>query len=100
MALLEAMSYGVPIISTDVGAAAPTIGNEVAGLIVPPLNPRALADAMERLLTDETLRRKLGANARQRVECEFSVGKVAERLTQFYSMTLHEKQTRQESASP
>jgi glycosyltransferase involved in cell wall biosynthesis len=65
----EAMNQGVPVIATDaVGAAAGgLVEDEVTGLVVPERNAEALASALGRLLGDETLRARLGANARERI---------------------------------
>lgn len=91
MALLEAMAHGLPVVSTDVGAAAETVGNEVAGLIVPAGDTQALADALHRLVRDCPLRRCLARSARTRVESEFSIDKVASQMVDFYRQTLDRK---------
>ena len=64
--LLEAMSYGMPVISTNCspGGAAFLIKNEVNGLLVPRGNECALADGIIRLLKNSEERKKLGAKAR------------------------------------
>jgi glycosyltransferase involved in cell wall biosynthesis len=52
----------------------------VTGLLVPPGNPRALAKAILRLAGDDSLRQKVTANARRRVESMFSLESNASRL--------------------
>lgn len=64
VALLEAMSTGLPVVATDVGGVAAAV--EDAGLVVPPSDPSALAAALSRLLADETRRTELGLRGRQR----------------------------------
>ncbi|MFD8381942.1 DUF3492 domain-containing protein [Streptomyces sp. NPDC059679] len=62
--LVEAMFCGRATVSTDVGAVCEVIGG--TGLVVPPCNPRALADACLELLADPERRERLGAAARAR----------------------------------
>ncbi|MFI2346868.1 DUF3492 domain-containing protein [Streptomyces sp. NPDC019443] len=64
ISLVEAMFCGRATVSTDVGAVVEVIGG--TGLVVPPRNPRALADACLALLRDPERRERLGAAARAR----------------------------------
>ncbi|MFI1395146.1 DUF3492 domain-containing protein [Streptomyces sp. NPDC020681] len=64
ISLVEAMFCGRATVSTDVGAVVEVIGG--TGLVVPPRNPRALADACVALLRDQERRDRLGAAARAR----------------------------------
>jgi glycosyltransferase involved in cell wall biosynthesis len=69
MAILEAMSCGVPCVSFDCPHGPRTIiHNEEDGLLVEHLNVKALANSICRLIEDETLRKKLGRNAKQNVK--------------------------------
>lgn len=70
--LLEAMAYGVPVISTETGGITEALGGG-AGLLVKDKDPAALADAMERLCQDGALWDALSTSGRQRVESTFSV---------------------------
>jgi glycosyltransferase involved in cell wall biosynthesis len=65
LAILEAMAAGLPIITTSVGALPEAVISGETGLIVPPDDPDALADAITRLAEDPDLRLKLGCQARQ-----------------------------------
>jgi len=67
VSLMEAMGYGVPVIGTDVGGVGELLCGE-AGLLVPARDPVALAEAIERVLCDEQLRRRLGQAGRRRVQ--------------------------------
>ncbi|WP_165990264.1 DUF3492 domain-containing protein [Streptomyces sp. YIM 98790] len=69
--LIEAMFCGLATVSTDVGAVCEVIGG--TGLVVPPRNPRALADACVQLLRDPRRRARLGAAARSRALELFTV---------------------------
>ncbi|MEM1176943.1 MAG: glycosyltransferase family 4 protein [Acidobacteriota bacterium] len=70
-AALEAMACGVPVVSTRCGGMEEAIVDGESGLLVPLQSPDALAQAVERLLTDDDLRRRLSAGGRRRVEAEF-----------------------------
>lgn len=69
--LLEAMHYGVPVIGSDLGGITDIIIHEKTGLLVPEKDPAALAQAIERILTDITLRDQLTANAGQHLRESF-----------------------------
>lgn len=67
MALLEAMSWGLPSITTPVGGIPDIIKHEVNGLFVPPGDVVALAEAMQRMIADTSLRDRLGKAARESI---------------------------------
>ncbi|MDR0198884.1 MAG: glycosyltransferase family 4 protein [Methanomassiliicoccaceae archaeon] len=66
LAAVEVMSYGRPIVCTDVNGLGDTVRE--GGVIVPPKDPAALADAMNRLLDDKNERMRLAAAARAQAE--------------------------------
>ena len=68
---IESMAMGVPVVSTNISAIPELIENEVSGILVPPKNPEALADAMVRILGNEALRNRIAANARRKVKKYF-----------------------------
>lgn len=70
--LLEAAACGLPMIATDVPGCTEIVRHEETGLLVPVRDPHALAEAIDRLMTDRALRRRLGRNARRLVEMELS----------------------------
>jgi glycosyltransferase involved in cell wall biosynthesis len=63
----EAMAHGRAVVASSVGGLLDLVQHEQTGLPVPPRNPGALRAALERLLSDAPLRRRLGAAARERV---------------------------------
>ncbi len=68
----EAMAHGRPVIATSVGGLTEAVEDGVTGLVVPPCDPTALRDAIERMLGDPDLRRRGGEAARQMAQEEFS----------------------------
>jgi glycosyltransferase involved in cell wall biosynthesis len=84
MALLEAMSWRLPVIATPVGGVPQVVESEVNGLMVEPGDVEGLARALARLLDDPELRQRLGAAARQTVETQFALGQALSRLTEIY----------------
>ena len=68
----EAMAYGRPVVASAVGGLVDAVEDGVTGLLVPPRDPPALRAAIERLLADPELRRRLGEAARERALERFS----------------------------
>ena len=79
----EAMLAGRPVIGTRVGGIVDMIEDGENGLLVPPGDAPALAQAMQRLLADEALRTRLGENAR-RSASQFDAATIAARFEEFY----------------
>jgi glycosyltransferase involved in cell wall biosynthesis len=79
VSLIEAMSYGVPVVSTLTGGI-PELLKDGAGLLVPPGDPLALAAAIELLIKDSRLRDQLAEAGRKRVMDEYSVEKIIDEL--------------------
>jgi len=76
---VEAAFYGVPSIGARVGGVPDAILDGETGLLVPPVNPAALAAAIARLRDDPSLRARLGEAARARAYAEFTVERMADR---------------------
>ena len=68
---MEAMALGVPTIGTAAGGVAEIITDGRDGLLVPPGNPGALADAIAALMSDDALRRRIGDAGREAVVRKF-----------------------------
>jgi glycosyltransferase involved in cell wall biosynthesis len=84
MALLEAMSWGLPVLATAVGGIPEIVTHEVNGILVPPGDIEALAAAITRLMSDSRLRQRLGAAARATIAARFSLATSIERLLEIY----------------
>lgn len=80
--LLEAMAIGTPCISTSVTGIPEVIQHERTGLMVPQHDPTALADAIERLIDDRELSRRMARAARQRIESDFDIHRNAAEIRQ------------------
>jgi glycosyltransferase involved in cell wall biosynthesis len=85
VACLEAMSHGRPIVATAVGGLRDLVVDGETGLVVPPRDPAALRTALERLLDDRELRRRLGASGRQRAQERFSWAAVTDAMLAAYA---------------
>src|SRR5205814_6501455 len=73
MSVLEGMAAGLPVVASDVGGVAEAVADGETGLLVPAGDPTALARALEQLLQDVELRRRLGARGRERARERFDV---------------------------
>ena len=87
VALLEAMSSGLPCIATKVGGVPEIITKDV-GILIPPRNHFLLSHAILKLLSDDQLRESLGKQARIRILANFSLWKLGERLIKIYDDVL------------
>ena len=87
-AILEAMACGMPIVSTNIPAIREAIVDGESGFLVPPREPKFLADSILKLLADKALRRKMGQAARERVEKQFTWDIVAEKALAVYNEIL------------
>lgn len=85
MVLLEAMASGIPIITTDSGAIPEVVGN--AGIVLPQNNPDALANSLNRLSGNKTLRSKLGTIGRERVLKHYDSRQFAGKILDLYEET-------------
>lgn len=78
--ILEAMAAGIPVVATDVGGNKEVIVDGKTGFIVEPGVPHKLAEKIEELLEDETLRKSLGEEGFKRIEKKFSIEKTVDRI--------------------
>jgi glycosyltransferase involved in cell wall biosynthesis len=82
--LLEALACGTPVISTEIVGVAEDVKKNNAGVIVPPKDSKALADAIIYILKNEDLAKKMGENGRRLVEERYTWKGVAEQTEDVY----------------
>jgi len=80
LSILEAMAAGLPVVATDVGGVAECVAHGENGLLVPPRQPEALAEAVHAVLTDRLRGQQFGWVGRRRVLREFSPESQAPKL--------------------
>jgi glycosyltransferase involved in cell wall biosynthesis len=73
ISVLEAMAAGLPVVASDVGGVGELVDDGATGLLVPPGDPDALAAALQQVLDDAELRRRMGAAGRRRAAQRFDV---------------------------
>jgi glycosyltransferase involved in cell wall biosynthesis len=81
---LESMACGTPVIGADVGGIKYSVKNGETGYLVPPNDPKALADRIDHLLMHTELLKKMQANALKRVHQLFTWAKIAEAVAAVY----------------
>jgi glycosyltransferase involved in cell wall biosynthesis len=85
VALLEAMSAGLPVVATHVEGVEEVVQNETQGLLVPPGDSEALAVALIELIGRGEARRRMGEAARQRIEESYTVDIMCEKYLRVMS---------------
>lgn len=86
--LVEAMAMGIPVVATRISGIPELIADEEDGLLVPPRDATALAEALARALGDAELRERLGAQARRTVLDQFDLANNAARLESVFLRAL------------
>ena len=89
--LLESMAAGVPLVATRVGGTPEAIEDGVNGLLVPPADPAALANAICHLLAEPEFARRLGLAARQSISERFSTERMVSATEQLYLSLLDKR---------
>ena len=89
IACLEAMAHGKPVVASAVGGLRDLVVEGETGLLVPPGDVDALRSALELLLRDGELRRRLGESARNRVAGRFDAATAADALVAAYRAATH-----------
>lgn len=84
VSLLEAMASGVPPVVTRVGGNPVVVQDDINGLIVEPKDAEGMADAMIRILTDQSLHTRFRENAVKRVRDAYSLDQMVRRFTEIY----------------
>ena len=91
---MEAQSCGVPVVATRVAAVGEVVDEGGTGLLVPPEQPEAIADAVLRLLGDDALRARMGVAGREAALARFDAERAADVYVQAYEAALAYAATR------
>ncbi|MDZ4385044.1 MAG: glycosyltransferase family 4 protein [Candidatus Moranbacteria bacterium] len=83
-ALLEALSLGVPAVASKVGGIPEIISDGENGFLVEPKNSKMLAEKINLLLGDERLKAEFSRSGREKIQAEFSLGRMLARTQEAY----------------
>jgi glycosyltransferase involved in cell wall biosynthesis len=97
--LAEAMAMGVPVVSTAISGIPEMIADGVHGLLVEPRDPRALADALARVLSDTALHARLARAGRERICERFDSRRTTLELRDLFVAQLRQRQMQREQAA-
>jgi rhamnosyl/mannosyltransferase len=87
--LLEAMAAGLPCVTTELGTGTSyVVQNNVSGFVVPARTPSALAESINHLLADESLRKRMGEAGQERARREFTEAMMIERIENVYKWVM------------
>lgn len=86
--MLEALSCGLPVIATTVGGAEDVLTHNENGWLIPPDMPESLLEALLTVFKDDTLRMRLGQNARQRMLETYSLPVIVKKVRDMYDEVL------------
>jgi len=90
-ALLEAMALGVPVVASNAGGNRDLIAAGITGVLVPPLDPREWAGAIDRVLADHDATGRMARAGRELVRREFTLPRTAERTEAVYREALERR---------
>jgi len=83
------MASGLPCVTTEVGTGTSWVVQDgITGLVVPPRDPQALAEAIRSMLDDPQRRADMGCAARARVEAEFTLEQMIAQVQAVYEKAL------------
>lgn len=82
--ILEAMSCGLPVVATNVGANSELVIEGQSGLLIPSDNPQVLAEAIVKLVDNQSLRRRMGEQGRARIERDYGIARMVRDYSQLY----------------
>lgn len=83
-AVLEALSFGIPVVAAEVGGVPEAVEDEINGFLVPAKNSEMLAEKISQLIQDPQKRMAMGNAGREKVQKEFSLQKMLEKTRKLY----------------
>ncbi len=90
LVLIEAMSFGLPVIATDAGGVPEIVIDGQTGILVLPENAAAFTEAMQRLFEDNELQREMGNRGRERVVRRYKLDDHMARLVEIFQQAIGE----------
>jgi len=84
------MMVGLPVVATEVGGVPELVEDGVTGFLVPPKDPDALAAALQKLIADPELRRRMGQAGRKKALKEFTLSRMLRETQRIYEEVLKE----------
>jgi glycosyltransferase involved in cell wall biosynthesis len=94
ISILEGMRAGLPVVATDVGGIPETVRDGQNGFLVPRGDPEALRVALQRLITDGSLRERFGQVSRKRYEVDFTAQRMFDQTREVYNLVLNSRTAR------
>jgi len=88
LSIIEAMSMGIPVVASDVGGIYTLIKDGKNGFLVPPKNEKALAEALEKVLSDSSLAKKMGDASKAIVSEKFTLDMMSDKIINVYKEVL------------
>ena len=89
-AVIEAMAYGIPPIVTDVGGLPELVKDHESGYVIAPNDPQTLAQRIINLYENPDTKKRLGKNARQRIDTCFNINTTVEKTRQVFEELMAE----------
>ncbi len=96
LALLEGMALGLPFLASRAGGNPDVITSGETGLLVPPLDPRAWAAALEQLLGDPAFAARIGSAGRALVRRDYTLERMVERTEAVYHEAMERRRVKEE----
>lgn len=88
VAIIESMSFGLPVIGSNVGVIPEVVKNEKTGFIVPPRDPVVLAEKLKILIQDQNIRYRMGIAGKKRFERKFKMKTMISKIENLYQNQL------------
>lgn len=92
--VMEAMAMGLPVIATNIGGSLDQVADGVTGLLIPPGDPVTLADAIEKLMVNPEMRRRMGEAGVERIHTHFSLAQMADKIERLFDEAIAERASR------
>lgn len=87
LAIVQAMSLGLPVVATHTGGIPEIITQGITGFLIPPKKPRIIAESVIEILRDKEKARKMGQTARKEVQIKFNLKDMMSEIEKVYEQT-------------